>query len=123
MARETNFLRRPHFAGSRTIQGVIYLKHYTGNPEDLSLIVDQGELHHSSDSGVLISLKIEFGIATTIELVPDGSNIPARRENRILYIRLVSHYRLCRQIKLQSKAFFEGLSEMIDAKRLRCAFP
>ena len=77
--------------------------------------------HKSSASGVLISLKIEFGIAKTVELVPDGSNIPVRRENRIQYIQLVSHYRLSKQIKLQSKAFFEGLSEMIDAKWLRCA--
>ncbi|KAF8638999.1 hypothetical protein AX17_001801 [Amanita inopinata Kibby_2008] len=86
-------------------KGLIYLKHYTGNPEDLSLnftVADQ-----------------EFGVAKTVELVPDGSNIPVTRENKLQYIQLVSHYRLSKQIKLQSKAFFEGLSEMIDAKWLR----
>jgi len=86
-------------------KGLIYLKHYTGNPEDLSLnftIVDQ-----------------EFGVAKTIELVPDGSNIPVTRENRLQYIQLVSHYRLSRQIRLQSRAFFEGLSDMIVANWLR----
>ena len=41
------------------------------------------------------------------------------RENRLQYIYLVSHYRLSKQIKLQSEAFFEGLSEMIDPKWLR----
>lgn len=61
----------------------------------------------------------EFGIAKTIELVPDGSNIAVTRENRLQYIQLVSHYRLSRQIRLQSRAFFEGLSDMIDANWLR----
>ncbi|PFH45540.1 hypothetical protein AMATHDRAFT_71617 [Amanita thiersii Skay4041] len=86
-------------------KGLIYLKHHTGNPEDLSLnftVVDQ-----------------EFGVAKTIELVPNGSNIPVTKENRLQYIQLVSHYRLSRQIKLQSQAFFEGLSDMIDPKWLR----
>jgi hypothetical protein len=35
------------------------------------------------------------------------------------YIQLVSHYRLSKQIKLQSEAFFEGLLEMIDTNWLR----
>ncbi|KAK2459462.1 hypothetical protein APHAL10511_008522 [Amanita phalloides] len=86
-------------------KGLIYLKHYTGNAEDLSLnftVVDQ-----------------EFGVAKTVELVPDGSNVPVTRENRLQYIQLVSHYRLSRQIRQQSRAFFEGLSDMIDAKWLR----
>ncbi|KAM6490051.1 HECT domain containing protein [Amanita muscaria] len=90
---------------SELYKGLIYLKHYIGNLEDLSLnftIVDQ-----------------DFGVAKTVELVPDGSNIPVTRENRLQYIQLVSHYRLSRQIRLQSKAFFEGLSEMIDPKWLR----
>lgn len=44
------------------------------------------------------------------------------RENRLQYIQLVSHYRLSKQIKLQSEAFFEGLLEMIDTKWLRYVF-
>ena len=42
------------------------------------------------------------------------------RENRLQYIYLVAHYRLTKQIKRQSAAFFEGLSEIIDPKWLRC---
>jgi ubiquitin-protein ligase E3 C len=61
----------------------------------------------------------EFGVAKSLNLVPNGSNIAVTRENRLQYIHLVSHYRLTRQIKLQSEAFFEGLSEMIDPKWLR----
>ncbi len=102
-------------------KGLIYLKHYTGNPEDLSLnftIVDQGQrvFISSARTGLRVT---EFGVAKTIELVPDGSNIPVTRENRLQYIQLVSHYRLSRQIRLQSRAFFEGLSDMIDANWLR----
>jgi ubiquitin-protein ligase E3 C len=63
--------------------------------------------------------QIDFGSAKTLNLIPDGSNITVTRENRLQYIHLISHYRLSKQIKLQSEAFFEGLSEMIDPKWLR----
>jgi ubiquitin-protein ligase E3 C len=70
---------------------------------------------------VLTSLfhPVEFGLAKTLDLIPNGSNIAVTRENRLQYIHLVSHYRLSKQIKFQSEAFFEGLSEMIDPKWLR----
>ena len=51
--------------------------------------------------------------------MPNGSDVAVTRENRLAYIHLVSHYRLTKQIKLQSEAFFEGLSEMIDPNWLR----
>jgi len=41
------------------------------------------------------------------------------RENKLHYITLVCHYRLSKQIQKQSRAFFEGLSEIIDPKWLR----
>ena len=62
---------------------------------------------------------IEFGVTKSVDLIPNGSNIPVTRENRLQYIYLVAHYRLTKQIKKQSAAFFEGLSEMIDPKWLR----
>ena len=86
-------------------QGLIFLKHYTGNPEDLSLNFTVAQE--------------EFGETHTIDLIPNGSNIPVTRENRLQYIYLVAHYRLTKQIKRQSNAFFEGLSEIIDPKWLR----
>ncbi|CAA7268561.1 unnamed protein product [Cyclocybe aegerita] len=85
--------------------GLIFLKHHAGNPEDLSL-------------NFTVAIE-EFGVTKTIDLIPNGSNITVTRENRLQYIFLVSHYRLSKQIKLQSEAFFEGLSEMIDRKWLR----
>ncbi|RPD62864.1 HECT-domain-containing protein [Lentinus tigrinus ALCF2SS1-7] len=86
-------------------QGLIFLKHYTGNPEDLSLNFTVAQE--------------EFGETRTTDLIPNGSNIPVTRENRLQYIYLVAHYRLTKQIKKQSTAFFEGLSEIIDPKWLR----
>ncbi|KAF8960501.1 HECT-domain-containing protein [Flammula alnicola] len=85
--------------------GLIFLKHYNGNPEDLSL-------------NFTVAVE-EFGDTKSIDLIPDGSNVPVTKENRLTYIYLVSHYRLSKQIKQQSDAFFEGLSEMIDQKWLR----
>lgn len=61
----------------------------------------------------------EFGDAKTFDLIPNGSNIAVTRENRLQYIQIVSHYRLSKQIKSQSEAFFDGLSEMIDTQWLR----
>ncbi|KAI6044738.1 HECT-domain-containing protein [Pisolithus marmoratus] len=86
-------------------QGLVFLKNYTGNVEDLSL-------NHTVATE-------EFGVTKVVDLIPNGSNVPVTRENRLQYICLVSHYRLTKQIKLQSEAFFEGLSEMIDPKWLR----
>jgi ubiquitin-protein ligase E3 C len=104
-------------------QGLIFLKHYTGNPEDLSLnftVAVEGTVSrlftHIYNS---IPNRSEFGVAKTLDLIPNGSNMAVTKENRLQYIQLVSHYRLSKQIKLQSEAFFEGLLEMIDTKWLR----
>ncbi|KAJ7168585.1 HECT-domain-containing protein [Mycena filopes] len=85
--------------------GLIFLKHYAGNPEDLSL-------------NFTVAIE-DFGVTKTVDLIPNGSNTAVTKDNRLQYIYLVSHYRLNKQIKLQSEAFFEGLSEIIDAKWLK----
>ncbi len=87
-------------------KGLIYLKNYTGDVEaDLALnftVTDE-----------------EFGVSHTTELIPGGSEVAVTRENRLSYIYRVSHYRLNAQIARQSRAFFAGLSEMIDPRWLR----
>ena len=55
---------------------------------------------------------VEFGVAKALNLIHNCSNIAVTCENRLQYIHLVSHYRLTKQIKMQSEVFFEGLSEM-----------
>ncbi|KIK56337.1 hypothetical protein GYMLUDRAFT_47102 [Collybiopsis luxurians FD-317 M1] len=86
-------------------KGLVFLKHHTGNFEDLSL-------------NFTVEVE-EFGATRTVDLVRNGSNIPVTKENRLQYIYLVCHFKLSKQIKLQSEAFFEGLSEMIEPKWIR----
>ncbi|KAF7374400.1 HECT-domain-containing protein [Mycena sanguinolenta] len=83
--------------------GLIFLKHYPGKPRG-----PVSELHRR-----------HFGVTKSVDLVPHGSEIAVTKENRLQYIYMVSHYRLSKQIKQQSDAFFEGLSEIIDHKWLK----
>ncbi|EJT98849.1 HECT-domain-containing protein [Dacryopinax primogenitus] len=84
--------------------GLVYLKH-CANPDDLALNFTV------NDS--------ELGVTRTIELLPNGSNIPVTRDNRLRYIALVASYRLNVQIRPQCDAFLEGLSDVVDLKWLR----
>ncbi|KAF9919574.1 hypothetical protein FBU30_010850 [Linnemannia zychae] len=85
-------------------RGLMFLKNYEGNFEDLSLYftVDDEEM----------------GQTITRELIPNGANTMVTRENRFRYIYLTAHYRLNTQIDRQCKAFFSGLSDLIDPKWL-----
>jgi hypothetical protein len=59
---------------------------------------------------------IEFGVARSIDLIPGGSDIAVTADNRQEYIQLVCKYKLDKQIAAQSRAFFHGLSDLIDSK-------
>ncbi|KAJ9476742.1 putative E3 ubiquitin-protein ligase HUL5 [Pseudozyma hubeiensis] len=86
-------------------KGLISLKNYQGNVEDLSLnftVTDE-----------------EFGVSMTRELVPGGANIPVTNLNRMEYIFRISHYRLSTQIQHQCNAFFNGLADIINPRWLR----
>ncbi|WVQ83300.1 hypothetical protein IAT38_005439 [Cryptococcus sp. DSM 104549] len=85
-------------------KGLIILKNYA-NPEELALNFSVTEE--------------EFGVQTSVDLVPGGSEISVTAENRHEYIQLVCKYKLDKQIAAQSKAFFIGLSDLVDAKWLR----
>lgn len=86
-------------------RGLISLKNYPGNPEDLSLNFTVTE--------------DDFGVARSVDLVPGGSDIAVTSENKHEYIQLVCRYKLDRQFVEQSRAFFSGLSDIIDPKWLR----
>jgi ubiquitin-protein ligase E3 C len=78
------------------------------------------DLSNPDESRILsVFVCVEFGVTRTIDLIPNGSDVPVTRDNKLEYIFRVSHYHLMEQIKEQSSAFFEGLSEMIDPKWLR----
>jgi hypothetical protein len=59
---------------------------------------------------------VEFGVANSVDLVPGGSDIAVTADNRQEYIQLVCKYKLDKQIAGQSRAFFNGLSDLIDPK-------
>ncbi|KAJ4469179.1 hypothetical protein C8R41DRAFT_778168 [Lentinula lateritia] len=86
-------------------KGLVFLKHHTGDFEDLSL-------------NFTVEVE-EFGTTRTIDLIRNGSSIAVTKENRLQYIYLVCHFKLSKQIKMQSESFFEGLSEMIEPKWIR----
>ncbi|KAG8995219.1 hypothetical protein FRB94_009328 [Tulasnella sp. JGI-2019a] len=86
-------------------RGLIYLKHYDGNLEDLALN--------------FTVMTDDFGVTQTIDLIRNGASTSVTRENRMQYIYLMANYKLNSQIRYQSEAFFDGLSDIIDPKWLR----
>ncbi|CAE6519926.1 unnamed protein product [Rhizoctonia solani] len=86
-------------------QGLMFLKNYKGNPEELSLNFTVTDDY--------------LGEVTVTNLVPGGVDKPVTAENRYLYILMVAHHRLKTQIRKQTDAFMEGLADIIDAKWLR----
>jgi ubiquitin-protein ligase E3 C len=86
-------------------KGLLAVKNFDGNVEDLSLD--------------FTSTHLENGRSVNVDLIPNGSNTPVTNQNRIQYIYAVAHYRLNVQIAKQCRAFFRGLSTIIDIKWLR----
>ncbi|KZO99792.1 HECT-domain-containing protein [Calocera viscosa TUFC12733] len=62
---------------------------------------------------------IDLGQPDTIELIPNGSNIPVTKDNRIRYIELVCKHRLDDQIAEQTQAFLAGMRDLIELKWLK----
>jgi E3 ubiquitin-protein ligase NEDD4 len=54
-----------------------------------------------------------FGELVTIELEPNGSNIPVTEENKTKYVDAVVHYRIVGRVKEQFASFMDGFSEVI----------
>ncbi|ORX47515.1 HECT-domain-containing protein [Hesseltinella vesiculosa] len=88
-------------------KGLMQVKHFQGNVEDLCLDFSL------TDNGMA-----KNGIHT-VNLIPRGNEIQVTNENKIRYVYLVANYRLNVQIARQCKAFFNGLSTIIDPKWLR----
>jgi ubiquitin-protein ligase E3 C len=102
--------------------GLVFLKQYTGDFEDLALnftAAIEGLPSLRREARVYSFAAAEFGATRSIDLIPGGAATPVTRENALRYIFLVAHFRLSRQIARQSAAFFEGLSEVVDPAWLR----
>ncbi|ORX81981.1 HECT-domain-containing protein [Anaeromyces robustus] len=86
-------------------KGLLYIKNYKGDIRDLSLTF-------SIDDE-------QFGVAKSIDLIANGSSIPVTDENKIQYIYHMANYKLNTQIYPQCKAFFRGLSDLIEPRWLQ----
>ena len=49
-----------------------------------------------------------FGELVTIDLKPDGQNIPVTDENKLEYIELVVQWRIGKRVEEQKNAFLDG---------------
>ncbi|EPY53226.1 HECT-type ubiquitin-protein ligase Pub2 [Schizosaccharomyces cryophilus OY26] len=54
-----------------------------------------------------------LGDSVTIDLIPNGRNIPVTDENKLEYLRLLTDYKLVRSTHMQFDALKEGLNELI----------
>ncbi|KAG2200529.1 hypothetical protein INT47_012315 [Mucor saturninus] len=90
-------------------KGLLAVKNFDGNVEDLSLD--------------FTSTHLENGRSVNVELIANGSQIAVTNANRIQYIYLMANYRLNVQIAKQCRAFFRGLSTIVDIKWLRMFNP
>ncbi|KAI8854456.1 hypothetical protein BC829DRAFT_359730, partial [Chytridium lagenaria] len=86
--------------------GLIFLKNY------------QPEL--VKDLGLTFAIEEEIkGQRTTVDLVPNGADVPVTKDNRFSYIYRVANYKLNERIARQCRAFFHGLSDLVNPRWLR----
>ena len=57
-----------------------------------------------------------FGVVETVDLIPDGQNIPVTEENKHEYVRLVVEHRLIKSIEKQLTEFLKGFHEIIPSE-------
>ncbi|SMR44117.1 unnamed protein product [Zymoseptoria tritici ST99CH_3D1] len=58
----------------------------------------------------------KFGVTETVDLIPNGRNIPVTEENKHEYVRHVVDYRLVTSVKNQLDNFLQGFHEIIPAE-------
>lgn len=80
-------------------KSLCFIKHYDGDIRDL-------ELTFSFDEDVL-------GKVVTHQLLPGGGAINVTNDNKISYVHLMAHYRMCVQIREQTAAFIRGFKTIV----------
>lgn len=80
-------------------KSLCFIKHYDGDVRDL-------ELSFSFDEDVL-------GKVITHQLMPGGNVIQVTNDNKISYVHLMAHYRMCVQIREQTAAFIRGFKSIV----------
>ncbi|CAL5873477.1 uncharacterized protein PFLUO_LOCUS7756 [Penicillium psychrofluorescens] len=57
----------------------------------------------------------KFGERRTIDLIPNGRDIPVSNENKAQYIELVTEWKIMKRVEEQFNAFMSGFNELIPA--------
>lgn len=55
----------------------------------------------------------QFGEIVTVDLKPDGRNLPVTNDNKLEYVELVSEWKITKRVEEQFKAFLTGFNELI----------
>jgi hypothetical protein len=109
LARKSNQLDDLKEIDEQVYNNLMYIKYYSGDLEDLCLYMSY------TDSS--------FGADQVVNLVPGGSEIAVTNENKMHYIRLYANHILNKKEGDQSKAFAEGMHEVMDPELLQMFFP
>lgn len=101
--------------------------HYRPNINDLRELdetiyrglLDLKNAENAEDFGLDFTVNVTVGPehrrrVITVELAPNGSNIPVTNENRLSYINRMAAFRLQSQSKRQTNAFLRGLGDIIQ---------
>ncbi|KAL0426474.1 UNVERIFIED_CONTAM: E3 ubiquitin-protein ligase UPL7 [Sesamum latifolium] len=86
-------------------RNLMYVKHYDGDVEDISL-----DFTVTEES---------LGKRHVVELKPGGKNISVTNENKLQYVHAMADYKLNRQILPFSNAFYRGLTDLISPSWLK----
>ncbi|OAX80052.1 E3 ubiquitin-protein ligase RSP5 [Emergomyces africanus] len=57
----------------------------------------------------------QFGERKTVDLLPNGSNIPVTNENKKQYVELITEWKIQKRVEEQFNAFITGFNELIPA--------
>lgn len=90
-------------------QGLLQLKDYPGNVEDLSLTFSVDDTIRTSPTETK---------TISHELQPGGAQLPVTNGNRLIYIAHMARYRLQIQSRLQTDAFLRGLGTIVSTSWL-----
>eukprot|EP00026_Physarum_polycephalum_P000250 Phypoly_transcript_00250.p1 GENE.Phypoly_transcript_00250~~Phypoly_transcript_00250.p1 ORF type:complete len:1049 (-),score=150.38 Phypoly_transcript_00250:103-3249(-) len=95
-----NFFHELSTMDTELYKNLLFIKHYEGNLEDLSLTFSVSE-----DDGV--------GNVVVKDLIPNGREQAVTNSNRAQYIYLMADYYLNKSIEEQCRAFVSGFQEII----------
>ncbi|CAK4122100.1 unnamed protein product [Aphanomyces euteiches] len=69
------------------------------------------------DLGLELTFSIEhsnFGKLDVVDLIPNGRNVPVTDENKMEYVKLVTHHRMATGIRSQIDAFLSGFHQLVS---------